>query len=87
LEVADGIKFPSSEWSISAWLILPMPFETDKRHVLVQSSSGKGGHFVIDETGSRLGCIDEENGLFIDSGVDFSKIRKGWHNIVITCDN
>jgi hypothetical protein len=64
-----------------------MPYETDKRHTLAQGINGKGGHFIIDETGSRLGLVDEETGLFIDSGVDFSKIRKGWHNIVITCTN
>ena len=64
-----------------------MPYETDRRHVLVQPVNGKGAHVAIDETGSRLGCVDEEKGLFVDSGVDLSKIRKGWHNIVITCDN
>lgn len=53
----------------------------------MQSIFGKGGHVVIDETGSRLGAIDEEKGLYVDSGVDLSKIRKGWHNIVVTCDN
>jgi hypothetical protein len=42
---------------------------------------------VIDETGSRLGCVDEEKSMFVDSGVDLSKIRKGWHNIVVICDN
>ena len=42
---------------------------------------------MIDETGSRLGCIDEKKVMFIDSGVDLSKRRKGWHNIVVTCDN
>jgi hypothetical protein len=41
----------------------------------------------IDETCSRLCSVDEEKKLIIDSGVDLSKERKGWHNIVITCDN
>lgn len=87
LEIPEGLEIPDGEWSISVWLILPMPYETDKRHVLVQGVSGRGGHVLIDETGSRLGCLDEEKNVFVDSGVDLSKIRKGWHNIVVTCDN
>jgi hypothetical protein len=42
---------------------------------------------MFDENGLRLGLINEENGLFIDAGIDFSIVKKGWHNIVITCDN
>ena len=51
--------------------------------------TGKGAHLMIDETGSRLGCIDEEKGLFVDSSLDLtSKLhKKGWHNIVVCVDN
>jgi hypothetical protein len=44
---------------------------------------------MVDETGSRLGCVDEEKGLFIDSSLDLtSKLHKrGWHNIVVVLDN
>lgn len=30
---------------------------------------------------------DEKTGMRIDSGVDFNKIRRGWHNIIICLDN
>ena len=42
---------------------------------------------MIDETVSRLYSIDENSGLRIDSGVDLNKYKKGWHNIIATCDN
>ncbi len=87
LELPTPLELPSGDWSISVWLILPIPYVTDRPHTLVQSVTGRGAHVAIDETGSRLGCFDEERGLFIDSGVDLSRERKGWHNIVVTCDN
>jgi len=42
---------------------------------------------VFNEKGNRLGVVDEDSGEFHDSGDDFSLESKGWHNIVITCDN
>jgi hypothetical protein len=38
---------------------------------------------LIDETGSRLGCIDDESGLFVDSGNDLTKYKKGWHHLSV----
>lgn len=38
---------------------------------------------LVDETGSRLGSIDFESGLFIDSGYDLTKYRKGWHHVTV----
>ena len=87
LEIPGGLDIDTKEWTISVWLILPMPFITGKKHTLVQSIYGKGSFLSIDETGSRLVCIDEKTGFKVDSGYDLNKYRKGWHNIVITCDN
>ena len=49
--------------------------------------NGKGGHLVIDERCTRLGAIDDKRGVFIDSGIDLKAIKRGWHNVFITCDN
>lgn len=57
------------------------------RHILVEAIDGHGIYFMIDETGSRLGCIDQYSGIFVDSGNDLTKYRKGWHHFAITCDN
>eukprot|EP00347_Sterkiella_histriomuscorum_P003825 403362795 len=87
LEIPGGLNFQNGEWTISAWIILPITFDTGKRHTLAQGVDGRGAHFAIDETGSRLGSIDTQNNMFVDSGVDLGKYKKGWHNIIITCDN
>jgi hypothetical protein len=35
LEIPGGLDLPSKEWTISAWVILPMPFATGRRHTLI----------------------------------------------------
>ena len=84
-----GLGFPRDQWTITAWITLPIvKFKNSgRRHVLVQPISGKGIHLMVDETGSRLGSIDEISGLFIDSMIDLTKYSKGWHHIAVTCDN
>ena len=41
---------------------------------------------MIDETGSRLGSIDEDSGLFLDSGYDLTTYKKGWHHLAAQYD-
>ena len=81
------MPFQGREWTLSAWIILPITLETGKRHTLAQANDGRGAFVAVDETGSRLGSIDTQNGMFIDSGVDLGRYKKGWHNIIVTCDN
>lgn len=87
LEIPDPIVIETGCWSISVWLLLPITFETERRHTLVQAHNGRGAYLFVDETGSRLGAEDEETKLVIDSGVDLKKVKRGWSNIVATCDN
>ena len=42
---------------------------------------------AVDETGSRLGSVDEQSGEFVDSGVDLNRYKKGWHQVSVVCDN
>ena len=76
------------EWSITFWTILPASYDTMQDRVLVQSVDGKGAYFALDETSSRMGCIDELTHQFIDAGIELSnnkKIKKGWHHIAVVC--
>jgi hypothetical protein len=75
----------SKTWLLSVWITLPIvKFGNEgRKHVLLSSTNGKCIYLMADETGSRLGSIDEKTGLFVDSGYDLTNYRKGWHHIAV----
>jgi len=91
LEIAGGLEVVGTpaaggeekEWSLVFWTILPISYNTNCCKVLAQSIHGRGGYLRMDETGHRMGCIDEETEDFIDSGLDLKSktIKRGWHHI------
>lgn len=82
--------FDSDSYTVCLWITLPIVKFNNMaawRHVLLAPTWSKRGiHLLVDETGSKLGSIDDESGLFIDSGNDLTKYRKGWHHISIVYD-
>ncbi len=90
-EVPGGIQVPTvimKQWTVSFWVILPMTmFDTGQKYVLLQNIHGEGAYVQIDETGSWLQVVCEHSGNEINADVDLNKLKRGWHNIVVTCDN
>ncbi len=80
-----GLNVVESSFTVTLWITLPIvKFQNSgRRHVILAPAKGKGITLLVDETGSRIGAVDEKTGLFVDSGNDFSKFKKGWHHIAI----
>jgi hypothetical protein len=80
-----GLGILDSSFSVTLWITLPIVKFTNssRRHVILAPSKGKGITLLVDETGSRIGAVDEKSGHFVDSGNDFSKFKKGWHHIAV----
>jgi hypothetical protein len=77
-------------FAVTLWITLPIvkfSAKAGRRHVILgPTHQERGIHLLVDETGSRLGSIDDVSGLFIDSGNDLTKYRKGWHLICVVFD-
>lgn len=76
------VEFPSHAWSISFWMLAPVPY-TGKQHTLLQGAAG-ARYVVIDPTGLRLGTFDTStkkyrNALKMDMLSPYA-----FHNIIIT---
>lgn len=92
IEISNGIKLNPrllEQWSISFWMILPLTiYETNKRHILVQSVAGSGAYIQIDETGQDLQTVCELSGRTLSAGFNLNLVKvKGWHHITVTCNN
>mmetsp|Transcript_29513 Transcript_29513/g.44868 ORF Transcript_29513/g.44868 Transcript_29513/m.44868 type:complete len:223 (+) Transcript_29513:2421-3089(+) len=62
-------------------------FQTQRKHVLVQGLNGKGAMVQIDETGRSLQAVCELTDRTVNAKTDLSRVKKGWHNIIVMCDN
>ena len=76
------------KWSISFWMILPLNLhKTSKKHVLIQSIKGTGAYIEINEACTQLQAVCEESNRVVNAGIELRKVKKGWHNIVVVCNN
>lgn len=69
------------EWTLEFWSVLPKAFDTGSPKTLIMSNQ-QNAYFQIDESGSRMGLVDD-SGQFIDAGIDLKSkmFRIGWHHI------
>lgn len=72
-----------NSFSISVRFFNPCPFN-GRYHTLIQSSTGLGGLFVVDEQSTMLGCFSDK-GKWIDSGIDLQSysLQNKWLNIIM----
>lgn len=76
------IEFPTSQWSISFWMLIPT-VDTGTVHTLVQGISGTR-YVVVNSTGTRLAIFDRDKGKY---RVGLKLDRLGvyeWHNVMVT---
>lgn len=68
--------------------MLPLTlYETQRKHVLIQNFKGEGAYIQVDENCKDLQCVCELTGRTISAGIDLRMEKKGWHNIVVVCNN
>lgn len=96
IEIPGGIQTEGiimERWSISFWTILPLPNlgglddKVKPKHVLIQNVNGTGAYIQVDHTCQKLQMVCEKTGREISADVDLKEYKKGWHNIIVVCDN
>lgn len=76
------IEFPTDQWSISFWMLIPT-IDTGNVHTLVQGVNGTR-FVVVNRTGTRLATFDQSKGKHrVGLKLDRLGVFK-WHNITIT---